>query len=86
MLLSVVGQIGRVALPLYLSMAAVYFPALMPVALLCNGFGAMATSGLIGLGQSRIVLRAGLLGAACTAFLSPVPVGRGIAFRQAGNL
>ena len=52
------------------------FPALMAVALLCNGFGSMATSGLIGLGQSKVVLRAGLLGAACTALLSPVLVGK----------
>ncbi|MET9631199.1 MATE family efflux transporter [Lentzea sp. NPDC006480] len=50
------------------------FPLLMALAVLFNGLGSMATSCLVGLGQSKVVMRAGLVGAACTAILSPLRV------------
>lgn len=46
------------------------FPWLMAGGVLLNGFGSMATSSLVALGNSRVVLPAGLAGAACTALLS----------------
>lgn len=52
------------------------FPMLMAIGVLCNGFGSMATSSLVGLGQSKIVLRAGLVGAASIAVLSPLLVAK----------
>lgn len=58
----IVGQLG--ALPL-----------LMAVSVLVSGFGSMASSGLVGLGHGKVVMLAGLAGAACTAVLSPVLVG-----------
>lgn len=52
------------------------FPVLMAIGVLCNGFGSMATSSLVGLGKGKIVLRAGLAGAACIVVLSPLLVGK----------
>ncbi|AOS63790.1 MATE family efflux transporter [Actinoalloteichus hymeniacidonis] len=46
------------------------FPWLMAGGVLLNGFGSMATSSLVALGNSKAVLPAGLAGAACTAILS----------------
>ncbi|KJK50627.1 hypothetical protein UK23_10255, partial [Lentzea aerocolonigenes] len=50
------------------------FPLLMAVGVLFNGFGSAATSCLVALRQSRVVLHAGLAGAACTVILSPLLV------------
>ncbi|WP_086663477.1 MATE family efflux transporter [Lentzea kentuckyensis] len=50
------------------------FPLLMAGCVLLNGFGSMATSSLVSLGRSEVVLHAGLLGAVCTAVLSPLLV------------
>jgi MATE family multidrug resistance protein len=50
------------------------FPLLMAGGVLLNGFGSMATAGLVGLGHSRTVMHAGPAGAACTAVLSPLLV------------
>ncbi|MGW4211258.1 MATE family efflux transporter [Lentzea sp. NPDC004789] len=54
--------------------AAGPFPLLMAGGVLLNGFGSMATAGLVGLGHGRTVMHAGLAGAACTAVLSPLLV------------
>jgi len=50
------------------------FPLLMAGGVLLNGFGSMATSSLIALGHGKVVMHAGLAGAACTAVLSPLLV------------
>lgn len=50
------------------------FPLLMAAGVLINGFGSMATSSLVGLGCGKVVMRAGLAGAACVAVLSPLLV------------
>ncbi|PWK83701.1 MATE family multidrug resistance protein [Lentzea atacamensis] len=50
------------------------FPLLMAAAMLVGGFGSTATSCLVGLGRSKVVMRAGLAGAASTAVLSPLLV------------
>lgn len=52
------------------------FPVLMAIGVLVNGFGSTATSCLVGLGQGKAVMRAGLAGAACIAVLSPLLVWR----------
>ncbi|GAB2810388.1 MATE family efflux transporter [Lentzea nigeriaca] len=49
-------------------------PLLMAAGVLLNAFGSTATSCLVGLGLSKVVMRAGLAGAACTAVLSPLLV------------
>lgn len=50
------------------------FPWLMAGCVLVNGFGSMATSTLVGLSRSRIVMRAGLASAITTMALSVVLV------------
>lgn len=79
----VVGVLGAAAVacvPLLARVTAVgqlgAFPLLMAGGVLVGAFGAMATSSLVGLGRSRVVMRAGLLGAACTTVLSPLLVAR----------
>ncbi|MEH1098884.1 MATE family efflux transporter [Micromonospora sp. CPCC 205561] len=47
-----------------------YFPLLMAGAVLLGSIAAMASSSLVGLGHSKVVMRAGLVGATCTAVLS----------------
>ncbi|MEW2378659.1 MATE family efflux transporter [Micromonospora sp. NPDC047812] len=47
-----------------------YFPLLMAGSVLLGSIAAMASSSLVGLGHSKIVMRAGLVAAACTAVLS----------------
>nr|WP_306271110.1 MATE family efflux transporter [Ornithinimicrobium sp. HY1793] len=61
------------------------FPLLMAAGVLLNSFGSMATSCLVALGRSTVVMYAGLLGAACTAVLSPLLVnGAGLGLQGAG--
>lgn len=61
------------------------FPLLMAAGVLLNSFGSMATSCLVALGRSTVVMYAGLLGAACTAGLSPLLVnGAGMGLTGAG--
>lgn len=61
------------------------FPLLMAAGVLLNSFGSLATSCLVALGRSTVVMYAGLLGAACTAVLSPLLVnGAGLGLQGAG--
>ncbi|MFY0405428.1 MATE family efflux transporter [Solicola sp. PLA-1-18] len=50
------------------------FPWLMAGVVVLSSFGAMASSSLVGIGRSTVVMRAGLLGALTTMVLSPLLV------------
>lgn len=79
----VVGLLGAGAVacvPLLARVTTVEELGLLPwfaaIAVLVNGYSAMMTSCLVGLGQGRTVMRAGLLRAAGIALLSPPLVSR----------
>ena len=50
------------------------YPLLMAAAVVLTALGSMASSSLVGMGRSPVVMRAGLLGALCTMLLSPLLV------------
>lgn len=79
----VLGALGVAAVPLLGLVTGVpratldsmgWFPWLMAGVVLLNSLGAMASSSLVGMERSRVVMRAGLVGALATIMLSPLLV------------